>query len=185
VFVFQNQVVVKRSLTGTTISDAYIAFPPTGIRASVEYGTILYPTGTHRITLKLDRLLDYDETTKTVTLWRVKWISWQLNEKIKTFSPSCQKHKLDRGVELMRIGSTRVDERSLGGKDLHQDWKCTYEGLTGIAEAEFGYVLQGCDESRYVCDEKTLDGSEITHSLKIDITVHKEHAPLLLPSDLI
>lgn len=203
---------VKRSLPEPLYPHHSIrVFPPTNIKASAHYNTVIHPSGSNRLTLRLDGLMSHDEDKPGwVYLWRLKKVNWKLNETIQTIAPACDKHApaapvmnknkgtnggLDdagdeeeedgdaaaAAAERPSKGETRTETRLLGEKQLQEGWKSDYTGADGTVDMEFDYCInQFKSHSRipkYACDLKTRDGTEVTHSLAIELIVSKEYAP--------
>lgn len=175
---------VKRSLPEPLYPHNLVrVFPPTNIKASATYGSVIHPTGANRLTLKLDGLVSRNERVQTMDLWRLKKVTWRLEETIKAIAPACAKHApaaaaaADDDIK----GAVRTETRVLGEKQLTEGWKSDYSGPDGTADMEFDFCVTQyrphARESKYACDLKTRDGSEVTHSLLIELIVSKEYAP--------
>ncbi|KAM4055719.1 hypothetical protein HRG_008430 [Hirsutella rhossiliensis] len=204
---FERSLDVKRSLPEPLYPHHSIrVFPPTNIKASAHYNTVIHPTGSNGLTLRLDGLMSHDEEKPGwVYLWRLKKVNWRLNETIHTIAPPCDKHAaaapvVGRGKKANsnlddddededdaaapdrpKKGETRTETRLLGEKQLQEGWKSDYTGADGTVDMEFDYCInQFKSHSRtpkYACDLKTRDGTEVTHSLAIELIVSKEYAP--------
>ncbi|PFH58567.1 hypothetical protein XA68_13493 [Ophiocordyceps unilateralis] len=166
---FGRSLDVKRSLPEPLYPHHSVrVFPPTNIKASAHYSSVIHPTGSNQLTLKLDGLMSRNVKAGTVDIWRLKKVTWRLEETIKT-----------RGRGKKRI--FRVNTRALGEKQLHDGWKSDFSGLDGTVDMEFNFGVPVCKphsrDPPYACDTKTRDGTEVTHSLLIELIVSKEFAP--------
>lgn len=174
---------VKRSLSEPLYPHHSVrVFPPTNIKASAHYTSVIHPAGNNKVTMKLDGLITHNEKVKTVDLWKLKKVTWKLEETIKTKTSPCDKHTPNTSEEEESDKSiARTETRILGEKSLHDGWKSDFSGLDGIVEFEFDYSLNQLKmhgkEPRYACDLRTDDGTEVTHSLQIELVVSKEFAP--------
>ncbi|OAA38322.1 arrestin (or S-antigen) [Metarhizium rileyi] len=183
---FERTLHVKRSLPEPLYPHHSVrVFPPTNIKASAHYTAVIHPSGSNKVTLKLDGLMTHNEKVKTVDLWKLKKVTWKLEETVKTTSPACDKHvpapnNGDDDGEAKR-GVARVETRLLGEKQLHDGWKSDYTGNDGTVDLEFDYLVNhfrpNAREPRYACGLKARDGTEVTHALHIELIVSKEFAP--------
>ncbi|KAL6850751.1 Endocytosis regulator [Amphichorda felina] len=188
---FEHVFPVKRSLPRSeTPHHSIRLFPPTNIKSSVYYDTVIHPTGSNKVTLKLDGLMNHNTKTKTLDIWRLKKITWKLEETTKTVAPACERHspaaqtveagRAEDGTPATRKGMARTEVRLLGEKHLHDGWKSDYSGADGSVDMEFDYMVnQRCRKGqlKYAADTKSRDGTEVTHSLLIELVVSKEFAP--------
>lgn len=183
---------VKRSLAvPETPHHSVRLFPPTNIKSSAHYNTVIHPTGENNVTLKLDGLMSLNEKTKTLDIWKLKKITWKLEEVVKTVAPACDRHSpliqqpeaAPEGDEqpAPKKGNPRTTKRLLGEKNIHEGWKSDYSGKDGTVDFEFNYALNqrrsSKGELKYTCDSKSRDGTQVTHSLLIEMVVSKEFAP--------
>ena len=188
---FEDVFIVKRSLPKPEVPHHSIRlFPPTNIKSSIHYETVIRPTGANKVTLKLDGLMNHNPKTRTLDIWRLKKVTWKLEETTKTIAPACDRHspaaqdvetgRDDDGTPTTKKGLARSEVRLLGEKHLHDGWKSDYSGVDGTVDMEFDYsVNQRCRKGKlkYACDSKSRDGTEITHQLLIELVVSKEFAP--------
>lgn len=82
--------------------------------------------------------------------------------------------------ESPKRGIARSEVRLLGEKNLHEGWKSDYSGTDGTVDMEFDCMVnQRCRKGqlKYAADSKWRDGTEITHSLLIELVMSKEFAP--------
>lgn len=179
---FEKSLTVKRSLPEPEFPHHSVrVFPPTNIKASAHYNSVIHPTGANTVTLKLDGLMSHNEKAKTIEFWRLKKITWRLEETIKTVAPGCDRHVPSITAEPEKKSLLRNEIRLLGEKHMHEGWKSDYSGSDGTVDMEFDYSVNQHRphnrESKYACDVKTKDGTEVTHSLQIELVVSKEYAP--------
>lgn len=179
---FKKPITVKRALPESEHTHQSVRlFPPTNIKGSADYYTVINPTGSNKVILKLDGLMstrDEEVKNKTLDIWRLKRVSWKLEETITTIQPACDKHRPEDASEE---SMTKTQTRVLGEKHLHDGWKSDYSGPDGSVDLEFEYKInQGRSsktrEFKYACDSNTLN-TKITHTLHIEMVVSKEYAP--------
>lgn len=193
---FVRTIPVKRALPVVEFPHHSVRlFPPTNIKTSAHYASVIHPGGRNTVTLKLDGLMSVNDRTKTLDLWKLKRVSWKLEELSKTVAPACDKHKFmivtkpsdEEDPEEGRKGVTRAEARVLGEKHLHGGWKSDYTGTDGTVDMEFDYSITekrsgSKNQPKYACDDKSSAlGMSITHSLLIEMVVSKEYAPLGKP----
>ncbi|QPG95504.1 hypothetical protein C2857_000989 [Epichloe festucae Fl1] len=172
---------VKRSLPEPLYPRHSVrVFPPTNIKASAHYTSVIHPTGSNRITLKLDGLMNHNDKVKTVDLWKLRKVTWKLEETIRTLAPACDKHALPSSTR----GIPRTETRLLGEEQMHEGWKSDYTGSDGIVDLEFDYAMTPQPKTHatdpdfaFACDVQTDDGTDVSHALHVELIVSKEFAP--------
>ncbi|KAF7559812.1 hypothetical protein G7046_g4354 [Stylonectria norvegica] len=179
---FEKNLVVKRSMPEPDFPHHSVrVFPPTNIKASAHYSSVIHPTGANKVSLKLDGLMSHNEKAKTIEFWRLKKITWRLEETIKTVAPACGRHAPPATADAEKKVMPRNETRLLGEKHIHEGWKSDYTGSDGIVDMEFEYLVNQhkphTHQLKYACDAKTADGTEVTHSLLIELVVSKEYSP--------
>ncbi|KAK7735348.1 Endocytosis regulator [Cytospora paraplurivora] len=178
---------VKRSLPAPELPHHSIrVFPPTNVKASVHYQQVIHPIGTNNLSMRLDGIAKLNNAANTVEYWKLKKLTWRLEETIKTVAPVCEKHGPRPDAEptneeqQRRKGTTRTDTRVIGEKTLFSGWKSTYSSSTdSIVEFELEYHLN--KHAKYSCDLKSHDGTEVSHQLMLEMVVSQECAPVGKP----
>ena len=179
---FVRAIEVKRSLSEPLYPHHSVRiFPPTNIKASAHFTSVIHPRSDNTVTFKLDGLMTHNEKVKTVDLWKLKRVTWKLEETIKVVSPRCERHAVGSGDGSSDDESgldTVTETRVLGEKQLHDGWKSDYSGSDGTVDLEFDYGIlrKGNKEPKYACDIKTFDKIEVSHALAIELIVSKEFA---------
>ncbi len=125
--------------------------------------------------LRLDGIVKHNVDVKSVEYWKLKRLSWRIEEAITTVAPACEKHlsKITDPAQSPK-GIKRIADRVIGSADLHQGWKADYSPDGKIeTEVEFS-----CDPNlKPSCNLKGNDGTEITHQLVVEMVVVQEYAP--------
>jgi hypothetical protein len=179
---------VRRSLPEPeTQHHSVRVFPPTNIKAAAEYDQVVHPTSKHTMTLRLDGLTTTNHSNNTIEYWKLKKVAWKLEETIKTIAPACGKHDplptpANSEEPPHKKGVQRVETRVLGDRPLFEGWKSDYSG-EGRVEMEIDYGIIAAHRHlmhapRYAFDSKSLDGTEVSHTLMIEMVVSKEWAPI-------
>lgn len=173
---YDRKLAVKRAVPEPLFPHHSVrVFPPTNIKASADYLAVVQPTSNNKLTLKLDGLMSRNEKVKTIDLWKLKKVTWKLEETIKTVAPACERHAPSASTVGEVKGTARNEVRIVGEKSLHEGWKSDYTGHDGCIDMEIEYNV---NQARpFACDTKTADGTEVTHSLLLELIVSKEYAP--------
>ncbi|KAI1871450.1 uncharacterized protein JN550_004444 [Neoarthrinium moseri] len=171
---------VKRALTVPEMPHHSVRiFPPTNITASVHYPNVIHPIGSNKLELRLEGIVKSNPDVKTVEYWKLKRLSWKIEEHLNTVSPACKKHcpKTETG-ESANKGLKRTEARTIGSGDLSSGWKSDYTP-NGNVEMELEYQVNPGNKA--VCDMKSNDGTEVTHQLVVEMVVAQEYAPINQP----
>jgi len=194
---FERALIVKRALPKNELPHHSIRlFPPTNIKSDVHYDTVIHPTSANKVSLRLDGLTALNEKAQSLDIWRLKKITWKLEETTKTIAPACPRHSplaqdlpvTEESTEdtepATKKGVARTEVRLLGEKMLHDGWKSEYSSTDGSVEIEFDYLVNQRlrkGQLKYAADSRSRDGTVITHSLLIELVVSKEFAPINRP----
>ncbi|KAK4250635.1 hypothetical protein C7999DRAFT_11655 [Corynascus novoguineensis] len=184
--VLEKTLDVRRSLpVSETPHHSVRVFPPTNIKASAHYPHVIHPIGNYTLALRLDGIAKLNAKVNTVEYWKLKKLTWKLEETIKTIAPACERHspKLNEaaGQQQSKKGVIRSESRIIGEKTLFSGWKSNYTSATdSMVELELDYSL--AKNAKYACDSKSRDGTEVTHQLIVEMVVSQEWAPVNKPS---
>ncbi|ROV89264.1 hypothetical protein VSDG_09115 [Cytospora chrysosperma] len=177
---------VKRSLPPPEVPHHSVrVFPPTNVKASVHYQQVIHPIGTNNLSMRLDGIAKLNSAANTVEYWKLKKLTWRLEETLKTVAPACEKHAPRPDGETpedhqRKKGVARTETRVIGEKTLFSGWKSTYSSPTdSIVELELDYHLN--KHAKYSCDLKSRDGTEVSHQLMLEMVVSQECAPVGKP----
>lgn len=156
-------------------------FPPTNLTANCELPPVIHPIGETNISMRIDGVVKRNVDTKTQTQWKLKRLTWRLDETQKMISPACTKHAAKLGnVEDAKKGLAHQDVRTIGTDELKTGWKADYSSPDGTIELEFPFGIR--PDARPVCDLKAEDGTEVSHVLVVEMIVAEEFAPIKKPS---
>ena len=99
---------VKRSLPVPDLPHHSIrVFPPTNIAASVHYPQVIHPIGGNKMELRMDGIVKHNVDVKSVEYWKLKRLSWKIEEHTQTVAPACEKH-MPRPAEPGQTGSLLI-----------------------------------------------------------------------------
>jgi len=175
---------VKRAVNpGDTPRRSIRIFPPTNLTANCELPPVIHPIGETTISMRMDGIVKRNADTKAQTQWRLKRLTWRLEETQKTISPACPKHLAKLGnVDDAKKGIPHTDVRTIGTDEVKSGWKVDYSSSDGSLELEFPFGVQsGSDPT---CDMKSEDGTEVSHILIVEMIVAEEFAPIRRPSQV-
>lgn len=177
---------VKRSIPEQeTPHHSVRVFPPTNIKASVQYPQAIHAIGNNTLSLRLDGLAKHNLKPNTIEYWKLKKLTWRLEEISKTVAPACAKHvpkePKDGSTDAPKKGLPRTDTRVIGEKALFSGWKSNYSSVSdSLVEMELDYHLS--KYAKYNCNTKSRDGTEVTHQLLVEMVVSQEWAPVSKPN---
>lgn len=151
-------------------------FPPTNLTANCELPAIIHPIGETMVSMRIDGVVKRNVEAKSQTQWKLKRLTWRLDETQKTISPACPKHAAKLGTaEEGKKGIAHQDVRTIGQEEMKSGWKADYSSPDGSIELEFPFSIRS--DAKPVCDMKTEDGTEVTHVLVVEMIVAEEWCP--------
>ncbi|KAF4636797.1 hypothetical protein G7Y89_g1275 [Cudoniella acicularis] len=156
-------------------------FPPTNLTANCQLPPVIHPIGETTISMRMDGVVKRNCETKTQTQWKLKRLTWRLDETQKEISPACPKHaaKLGNGDDVKK-GTAHQDTRTIGTDEVKSGWKADYGSPDGVIELEFPFSIRS--DSHPICDTKAEDGTEVSHVLVVEMIVAEEFAPIKKPT---
>jgi hypothetical protein len=158
-------------------------FPPTNLTANCELPPVIHPIGETNISMRIDGIVKRNTDTKSQTQWKLKRLTWRLDETQKTISPACAKHAAKFGnVDEARKGIAHQDVRTIGTDEMKSGWKADYNSPDGMIELEFPFGIRA--DSHPICDMKAEDGTEVSHVLIVEMIVAEEFAPIKRPTQV-
>src|SRR3569833_3531884 len=179
---------VKRALPTHELPHHSVrVFPPTNIKACVHYPLVFHPIGSYTMTLRLDGIARVNAKVNSGEYWKLKKLTWKIEEVAKTVAPACEKHTPKDGSssntqqQPAKKGVQRTDTRVIGEKVVFSGWKGNYGGADeSCVELELEYMLG--THAKFACDTKSRDGSEVTPQGMVEMVVSQEWAPLNKPA---
>jgi hypothetical protein len=173
-----EQLTVKRAIyPSDTPRHSIRIFPPTNLTANCELPSVIHPIGETTVSMRMDGIVKRNLESKTQTQWKLKRVTWRLDETQKEISPACPKHAAKAGaVEGAKKGTAHQDTRTIGTEEIKSGWKADYSTADGSIEMEFPISIKS--DSHPVCDMKAEDGTEVSHVLVVEMIVAEEFAPI-------
>jgi arrestin-related trafficking adapter 1 len=183
IITFNRELTVKRSIQPSELPRQSIRiFPPTNLTAHVKLPSVIHPIGEFKCSLRVDGIVKRNVETRIQQHWKVKRLTWRIEETQKVISPACPKHAAKAGAGPdEKNGVAHEDIKNLNIQELKTGWKADYtSGPDSSVEMEFPFSVWA--DSNPQCDVKAEDGTEISHSLVIELIVAEEVAPITKPS---
>lgn len=162
----------------------------------MHYPQVIHPIGSNKLSLRLDGIAKHNEKIDMVEYWKLKKITWRLEETNKAVAPACTKHRVNEttaeGEEeqqrrVAKKGIQRTDTRIIGEKALFSGWKANYGSVSdSLVEMDLEYHLGR--HAGFTCDARPRDGSRtnlmphVSHQLILEMVVSQEMAPTGKPS---
>jgi len=158
-------------------------FPPTNLTAKCTLPNVIHPIGEVNIEMRMDGIVKRNTETKMQNQWKLKRLTWRLDETQKTISPACAKHAAKLGnVEEGKKGIAHQEVRTIGTDEMKSGWKADYTSPDGTIELLFPMGIR--PDCKPICDMKAEDGSEVLHVLIVEMIVAEEFAPIKKPSQV-
>lgn len=157
-------------------------FPPTNLTSHIELPSVVHPIGEFKATVRVDGIVKRNVESRIQTHWKLKRLTWHIEETQKVISPACQKHAARAGAGPdEKKGIAHQDVKTLNIQELKSGWKADYSsGPDASIEVEFPISIR--TDSHPQCDVKAEDGTEISHAIVIELIVVEEVAPISKPS---
>ncbi|KAH6889640.1 hypothetical protein B0T10DRAFT_439939, partial [Thelonectria olida] len=173
---FNREITIRRSLSipdGPAHSTR--SFPSAGIEVSSHIDSIVHPEAPSKASITLKGLRRSSGTDENIEMWRLWKGAWKLEEKMKTVVKPCERHEAtnsDGDGDLLRTKTRLLREKS-----LYDGWTIT--DADGTAQLDFGFGIKRSSSSQptYSNDTKSLDGTEVTHLLTVELVLIKETFP--------
>jgi hypothetical protein len=174
---------VKRSIQPSEPTRQFIRiFPPTNLKVHVDLPSVIHPIGEFKCSLRVIGIAKRDIETQTQVHWKLKRLTWRIEEMQKVISPACPKHAAKAGAGPdEEKGVAHQNVKNLNMQELKNGWKADYTSVPdAFIELEFPFSVRA--DSNPQCDVKTKDGTEISNHLVIELNVFEEVAPISRPS---
>jgi hypothetical protein len=168
---------VKRALQPPPVPrQSQRVFPPTNLKTHLSHDSVIHPIGEFNCSFRLEGITS--STEGALFRWRLRRLTWRIDEHSKIISPACPKHVAKVGGE--NKGVLHQDSRSIGEKDLKEGWKTDWSD-GGSTELEFVAAIK--PTSAPICDVDNPTGLSVGHKLCIELIVAEEVAPKKSPNN--
>jgi len=173
---FGRDVQLARAIMPGPDKHSVRVFPPTNLTAHVSLNPIIHPIGEIPVSLRLSGITTKQNDAQI--RWRLRKMSWRIEERQKMISPACSKHAQKIGGEGK--GILHEETRVIGENEVQhskQPWKTDFNA--GDVDCEFKAAVNPA--LKPVCDVMAPNGLSVTHSLTIEMVVSEEWAMLKKP----
>ncbi|EXJ84216.1 hypothetical protein A1O3_04883 [Capronia epimyces CBS 606.96] len=170
--VFTHPLTVQRAIQPGPDKSSIRIFPPTNLTGRVQLPPVVYPIGTFPVTMSLSGVVE--KKGESQTRWRLRKLSWRIEEHSKVTSTPCPKHahKVADGKSIQH-SETRV----LGNDELKSGWKTDFDTAGGEIQLEFEASLATKSSHKATCDVESPAGIEVKHNLVLELIVAEEFCP--------
>jgi len=168
---------VSRAIIHGADKNSLRIFPPTNLTAHVTMTPTMHPIGDSNILMRLSGVCE--KKTDVQNRWRLRKMTWRIEETEKMTSPPCAKHEHKVGGADGK-GQLHEEVRGLGGNELRDGWKTDFD--SGTIELEFPIRCSGTVPP--LCDVvvSPTSGLAVTHALIVELVVAEEWAPNKRPN---
>lgn len=167
---YSHPITLQRAILAGMDRHSIRVFPPTNLCASVKLPPVVHPGGDFPLEIRLDGVVP----KKRQTRWRLRKISWRIDESARVVSPACKSHSNKIGGDGK--GMLHEDIRTIGSGEIKSGWKSDFESPGGKIEMEFTAGIPAHVEA--ACDVDSPCGITVSHNLVIELIVAEEHVSL-------
>jgi len=165
---------IKRAIIPGPEKHSVRIFPPTNLTAQVTLPPVVHPIGQFPVEMRLSGITTKQETSQV--RWRLRKLTWRIEEHQKWISPACSKH--DAKLGGAGKGIFHEDTRVIADQEVKHGWKTDFED--GSVEAEFQAAVN--TSLKPVCDVDAENGLRVSHNFIIEMIVSEEWAPNKKPT---
>jgi len=170
----RRELILRRALVPGPERHSVRIFPPTNLNLQVTLPNVIHPLGEFPVECRMTGIVSKKDESQTQ--WRLRKLTWRIEEVESMISPACQKHAHKVGGEGKGIQHEQT--RDLGWEELRYGWKTNFEDAT--IEGEF---LASIDSStKPQCGVEAQNGLEIKHNLILEMVIAEEWAKSKKPN---
>ncbi|KAK8220016.1 Endocytosis regulator [Zalaria obscura] len=173
---YTRPVVITRAIRQGNDKHSVRIFPPTNLTLNVTVPNVIHPIGDFPVYARMSGITTKREDTNTQTRWRLRKLTWRIEEHEHMVSPACAKHAGKVGGEGKGIAHEHV--RDIGYEELKSGWKTDFED--GQLEGEFSCFINHANKPQ--CDVESPSGLKISHQLVLELVIAEEWAPNKKPN---
>ena len=171
---FRRDLPIRRALRPGNDKNSVRVFPPTNLTLHVTLPPVVHPLGGFPIQCRMTGITTKRDDTQT--RWRLRKLTWRIEEHETMVSPTCAKHASKLGGEGKGIKTE--SRRDVGSQELRQGFKTDFQD--GQVELEF---QAACNPSLSPqCSVDSPNGLKISHSLIMELVIAEEWAPNKKPT---
>lgn len=174
VYEYSRPVNVRRAIRPANEKNSVRIFPPTNLTLNVTLPNVVHPIGDFNVYCRMSGITTFKEDTQM--RWRLRKLTWRVEEHEQMVSPACAKHAAKVGGEGRGIQHEHV--RDIGSDELKQGWKTDFSD--GQLEGEF--VCSIDNSLKPQCGVESPSGLKINHVLVLELVIAEEWAPNKKPN---
>ncbi|PWW79503.1 hypothetical protein C7212DRAFT_169338 [Tuber magnatum] len=167
---FERSITLQRAVLPGPDKHSTRVFPPTNLSANVTLPSVVHPGGDFPLQIRLDGILSKARTTR----WRLKKLTWRIDETSRVVSPACKQHSSKLGGDGKGLLHDNV--RTVGSGEVKSGWKSDYAGTDGKIEVEFDASIPAHADA--ACDVDSPCGISVSHNLVVEMIVAEENCPV-------
>jgi hypothetical protein len=167
---FERPIVLQRAILPGPDRHSVRIFPPTNLSANMTLPPVVHPGGDFPLQIRLDKVLSKARTNR----WRLRKLSWKIDETARVVSPACKAHSARLGGEGK--GLLREDVRTIASGEVKTGWKSDFTTDDGKIEVEFNAGIPAHADAS--CDVDSPCGISVSHNLVVEMIVVEEHVSL-------
>ncbi|THY22329.1 hypothetical protein D6D01_06340 [Aureobasidium pullulans] len=167
-------VVINRAIRPGNDKNSVRIFPPTNLTLNVTLPSVIHPIGDFPVYARMSGITTKKEDTQI--RWRLRKLTWRIEEQEKFISPACPKHMGKVGGEGRGIQHEHT--RDIGSDDLKSGWKTDF--ADGQLEGEFTASIDSGLKPQ--CDVDSPSGLKINHVMVLELVIAEEWAPNKKPN---
>jgi hypothetical protein len=166
---FRRDLVIDRALRPGNDKNSVRVFPPTNLTLNVTLPAVVHPIGSFPIQCRMTGITTKNEDTQI--RWRLRKLTWRIEESETMISPACPKHTHKVGGEGKGLINTH--KRDIGMEEIRGGFKTDFDD--GQVEGEFEASCSSAAKPQ--CDVDAPNGLKITHALIVELVIAEEWAP--------
>ncbi|KAK3684682.1 Endocytosis regulator [Vermiconidia calcicola] len=165
---FRRPLSIQRALLPGNDKNSVRIFPPTSLTLHVTVPNTVHPIGEFPVYCKMEGITN--KHNETQQRWRLRKLTWRIEENEAMVSPACPKHIGKVGGE--GNGVKHENTRQIGWVELKEGWKTDFD--EGVIEGEFKASIDTTTKSQ--CGMEAQNGLKISHNLILELVIAEEWA---------
>ncbi|KAK4633618.1 hypothetical protein CLAFUW4_03912 [Fulvia fulva] len=171
---YRHELLITRAIRPGPDKTSVRIFPPTNLTLHVILPNIVHPIGEFPVQCRMTGITTKRDDTQT--RWRLRKLTWRVEEHETMISPPCAEHVSNVGEgKAMKYENTR----HIGMDELKQGWKTDFS--EGQVDGEFMAHINPTAKPN--CGMDTGSGFKIAHNLVLELVIAEEWAPNKKPEN--
>ncbi len=176
VITFEHPLTVQRAIQPGSEKLSVRLFPPTNMAMNVTLPPVIHPIGEFNVQMQLTGITAVQNGYQH--RWRIRKLTWRIEEQEKTLVPACPKHICKTPADLK--GTPYDNTRVLAERDVKTNLKHDFPGDQAMSEFPASIKLS----ANPACDVSGPHGLAITHAFVVEMIVAEEYAPVSVPASV-